>query len=155
MASRDCIKTITIGSTVNEMQNSVVWAGNTIVSLSLDGTLNYIDAESLEVVKHVAGHRDAAAAIAWDASTSGIASVCQGGRMVKWAAGETPTSFVASLVKGEAHTKRAVGVAAASGRIASIGWDDHVRVADAATGEFIFKVCRSTARAYVGGRKLI
>ena len=58
MASLSCIKTVVVGSALADMQNSVFWSngGGPVVSLSLDGNLNFFapggDAPSLVVSGH-------------------------------------------------------------------------------------------------------
>merc|ERR1712137_1170590 len=58
MAARSCISTFTFGSQIGDMQVSCIWAGDTMISLSLDGSLNYLNpADPSTPIVKIIGHQ--------------------------------------------------------------------------------------------------
>jgi WD40 repeat protein len=143
MESYKCIATATVGGgAVGDMQSSVVWAGDRIISLSLDGTLNYFDAATLELQRRVLGHQEPASGVAFDASAGAAATVCRGGALFKWQVGaggdgSDAASFEGVPLAGDAHTKRGTGIAAAGGEGISMGFDDCVKILSLATDKVL------------------
>lgn len=105
-----------------------------------DGTLNYLTpsaaASSEPPSRRVQGHQAAAQYIDFDPSTGELVTGDLAGRVCVWRPTDAParTAFVASVVGGEAPTKKVAGVAARGGALAVIAWDDKLRIGDAAGG---------------------
>ena len=74
VASKNLICSVTIGSELGDQQLGVCWSNNgQIVSVSLDGSLNYIDESSGSVSRKVTGHVNAISSLARLADGSFIA----------------------------------------------------------------------------------
>jgi WD repeat-containing protein 1 (actin-interacting protein 1) len=134
-----CEATFSIGSKPEDMQNSVVWPAKSesLVSLSLDGSLNYVSLASKTVSKKIEGHKEAIAVFSYDAKTSTFITGDLGGRVCIWKSiDETNTRFVAKYTSGEIPTKKLSGVSIAGDVMTAVSWDDKLRLGDAVTGEF-------------------
>lgn len=133
-----CVATVTLGSTPDAMQNSVTWpSAGTIVSLSLDGTLNFISTASFAVERTLSGHSAAVCALDIDRSSGTIVTGDMNGRVVVWTPrNEARTIFDARATSGEVAGKKIGAVAVGGGGMASGAWDDKLRMGDAVTGAF-------------------
>jgi WD40 repeat protein len=126
------------GVSIQDQQVGVTWpAGRNdglIISLDLEGNLNYFHVDKAEgPVKVVRGHQKA---ITSAASAPGSGSLITGsyeGRARSW---DLKTG-AADLVDGEMHSNQVSGLAAGNGRVYSVGWDDSLRTADVAQMSFI------------------
>jgi WD40 repeat protein len=135
-----CAATFTLGKTADEMQNGVVWAtADTIVSLSLDGTLTYLKASGSSaedaVVRRVKGHVGPACVCDFDAKTGRMLTGDMAGRACIWnPANEQRTQFEAVVASGEVASKKLSGISVAGDEFATVSWDDKLRIGDATTG---------------------
>lgn len=139
-SSFPCLSTLSIGKAIDDMQVGLVWpAPDLIVSLSLDGTLNYInpaDTAATEPQARVRGHQAPATVFDYDQATGRIYSADAAGRTCVWSpSDEARTTYVASVATGEVATKKASAIAVRGAELAVGAWDDKLRVGDAATGE--------------------
>jgi WD40 repeat protein len=134
------VATFTVGAKAEDMQNSVVWVNPaTIVSVSLDGTLNYFSPAAAEggPVRRVFGHSAPVNSMDFDERTGRFFTGCQGGRVCIWnPKDDARTLYEGATTAGEVATKKVAGVAAAGGEVASVAWDDKLRIGDATTGVF-------------------
>lgn len=139
MTSFTCTQTIALGGDVGDMQNSVCWTStNIIVSLSLSGALNFFRAGETEPFRVVVGHQAPINALAFDESTSRLVTVCSAGRVLHWTpSGPGADQLTAAPFLGEHHGGKATAVVVSGGQVATIGWDDRLRIADGATGDLI------------------
>lgn len=120
---------------VGDQQVGVVWARDgLIISLNLDGDLNYLKEGSATPEKIVQGHNKSITAI-------GIGSDGQGkdvwtgsfdGRVCHWDVG----TGVGSIVDGQTHTNQVTQFTAVSGHTYSVGWDDTLRTVDESAKTF-------------------
>lgn len=133
-----CEASLPIGSGAGDVQNSVTWAAeDLIVSLSLDGTLNFLRPSTAAVAKRVTGHVEPMNCLDYDAKTGYIVSGDNSGRVCVWApVDEARTRFVATVASGDVPAKKASGVAVAGSEVAVIAWDDKLRIGDLTTGVF-------------------
>ena len=136
-----CLSTLSLGSRAEDMQNGVAWpSADTIVSLSLDGTFNYVrvDAGGTGAVlsRSVSGHVAAVCAMDINAATGGLVTGDAAGRVMVWTprAGAAAGVLDASPAVGELAAKKVAAVCCAGGGLAVASWDDKLRVGDAATG---------------------
>lgn len=135
-----CVATFNFGATPEEMQNSVCWPdASTIISLSLDGTLNYVDAKSAGgadgITRKVKGHQAPACVFDFDLKTGKFYSGDMSGRACIWnPLDETRTHFSATVATGEVANKKLSGIAVAGDEFATVAWDDKLRIGDAVTG---------------------
>ena len=135
-----CTAVFTLGKAVDDMQMSVVWPSpELVVSLSLDGTLNYLTptaaASAEPPARRVYGHAAAAQFIDVDAASGEIVTGDLAGRVCVWrSADASRTAFSAAVLGGDVPAKKIAGVATAGGRVAVVAWDDKLRLGDLAGG---------------------
>lgn len=137
-----CIATVAVGAgRPEDMQNSVVWPSpGLIVSLSLDGTLNFItaggaDAAGYAVARTLGGHQAPATVVDIDRATGRLYSGDMGGRVVMWVPrGDGGAVFDATVASGDVPSKKVSALAVAGGQLAVGSWDDKLRIGDATTG---------------------
>jgi WD40 repeat protein len=123
---------------IPDQQVGVTWpAGRSdglVISVDLEGNLNYFQEGSAKPVKVVRGHSKAitAAASAPDSKTLWTGSY--DGRARSW----DLSTGAADLIDGEMHSNYVSGIAAEpqGGRIYSVGWDDTLRTIDASQLSF-------------------
>jgi WD40 repeat protein len=140
--SGECVRSWRMGGegvSVQDQQVGVTWpAGRSdglIISLDLEGNLNYFNVDKTEgPIKVVRGHQKA---ITSAASAPGSGSLITGsyeGRARSW---DLKTG-AADLVDGEQHSNQVSGLAAGhQGRVYSVGWDDSLRTTDVSQKSFI------------------
>lgn len=74
ISSGDCVSTTTVGDQLPDQQLGVVWSpSGQIISVSLDGTLNYIDEASQTVSRKVFGHVNSISTVARQSDGSYLA----------------------------------------------------------------------------------
>jgi len=128
---------------IPDHQVGVVWPGGrtdgVVISLNLAGNLSYFAEGSRQPVKVVQGHQKNITSLVASTGAGEHETLWTGdidGRICGWNAGEG----LGVNVDGEAHTSYVSGITSASeggGRLYSIGWDDTLRIIDAAQNTFI------------------
>lgn len=133
-----CVGTFALGKGVEDMQEAVAWpAPELIVSLSLDGTLNYLKPGEAEPVARVVGHQAPANFIDVDPATGEIATGDIAGRVCVWRpTDDARTIYAARVMKGDVAAKKIAGVALRGGVLTAVAWDDKVRSGESAAEEF-------------------
>ena len=140
------IALFTLGTKPEDMQNAVAWSpvpGGSVVSLSLDGTLNVFSTAAMAHAaagapsSRVVGHVAPVNVLDLDATTGMMFTGDQAGRVVVWTpTNDARTVYEARLASGDVPTKKLAAVAVAGGALAAAAWDDKLRIGDAATGVF-------------------
>lgn len=145
------------GVSVGDQQVGVVWTPRSdglIISLNLDGDLNYLTEGNDKPIKIVQGHNKAMTAMGTDAEGQGQVLVTGSfeGRVCKW----DVSSGVGTAVDGQTHTNQVTQFASAPGRAYSVGWDDTLRIIDESAGTFVGDSLKLPAQpkgiAAAGGR---
>ncbi|RLO00604.1 hypothetical protein DYB28_001445, partial [Aphanomyces astaci] len=123
VASLSVVITFTFGSgAIEDMQVSVVWVGDFLVSLSLSGDLNYLDLSHPDKpLRVVQGHQVSLQALAVDTDTGALVTGSYDGAVVSWHAS------IGRRFTGAAHTAKVTSIDVHRGIVASGGWDDVVR----------------------------
>jgi WD40 repeat protein len=101
-----CVATISLGERIDDMQLGVCWPlPGTIISVSLDGTLNYVSPnDGGAVTARVFGHRDPALVMAIDPASGNIYTGDASGRVCVWRPeDEARTIFDARIISGALH----------------------------------------------------
>jgi len=137
--------------TISDQQVGVVWPhGRTdglIISLSLDGNLNYLQEGSSKPIKVVQGHNKSITALGASPDSKGK-SVLTGsfdGRVCSW----DIASGLGSVVDGQSHSNQVKQFASASpGRIYSVAWDDTLRAVDESANTFAGSSVKLTAQPH-------
>jgi WD40 repeat protein len=134
VAERTVVQTFTFAEkpALTDMQVACLWAGEQMISLSLSGDMNYLDAATPTAPrKIIPGHSCSVTALAISAQGAIVSSSYDGVVCLRKAGGQQ------NHLKGAGHGKRVAGLATSpSGQIYSIGWDDCVRIAEEGSGEY-------------------
>lgn len=147
------------GVSIPDQQVGVTWpAGRTdglIISLDLEGNLNYFNVDKAEgPIKVVRGHQKAITSAASTPESGSLSTGSYEGRARIW----DLKSGAADLVDGEMHSNQVSGLAAGNGIVCSVGWDDSLRTADTAQKSFIGGAVKTAGQpkgvavAQVGGK---
>lgn len=121
---------------IADQQVGVVWPREgLVISVDLDGNLNYLEEGKAKPVRVVRGHQKTITAAGLSDSKTFWTGSFEG-RICAW----NLADGVSEKADGEAHTNYVSGFAPSSdGRIYSVGWDDTLRTLD------------TSARSFVGG----
>lgn len=128
--TRECVATYSLGAAVTDMQVGVVWAGDYLVSLSLSGALNYLDAAApgAPPTQTLVGHVGNLTALCVGPGGA-VATADFGGAICVRQPGAQAAHFA-----GKGHGKRVSGLAVSpAGVLYSVGWDDKLRASSIAT----------------------
>jgi WD repeat-containing protein 1 (actin-interacting protein 1) len=123
---------------VSDHQVGVTWpigrSDGMVISLNLNGDLNYLSEGSQRPTRIVQGHNHSITAIGlthgqeqtlWTGSFEG--------RVCNW----DILSGVGSVVEGQTHTNRVSGFSSTPNRVYSVGWDDTLRIVDEPVKTFV------------------
>ncbi|KAF0700925.1 Aste57867_8573 [Aphanomyces stellatus] len=122
VASLSVVTTFTFGTAVQDMQCSVAWVGDFLVSLSLSGDLNYLDVTNPSTPSRVLqGHQVSLQAVAVDPESATIVTGSYDGAVVAW------KNSTGHRLGGAPHTAKVTSIDVHKGLVASGGWDDVVR----------------------------
>lgn len=135
-----CTQTWRLGGdavSVGDQQVGVVWTPRSdglIISLSLDGNLNYLQDGDSKPTRVVQGHNKSMTAMATDNEGKGqtLWTGSFDGRVCTW----DVSSGVGAAVDGQSHTNQVSQFASSSGRAYSVGWDDTLRIIDESANTF-------------------
>ncbi|KAF2772494.1 tricorn protease domain 2-containing protein [Teratosphaeria nubilosa] len=145
---------------VSHQQVGVTWpAGRTdglIISIDLEGNLNYFQEGEDNPIKTVLGHQKAITSAAYLTDTTTLWTGSYDGRARSW----DLSTGAAKPIDGESHSNYVASISASAkeGRIYSVGWDDTLRTVDAAQSSFVGSAIKSdgqpkgVAVAVVGGK---
>lgn len=140
--SGQCVQTWRIGEegsvNVGDQQVGVVWPhGRTdglIISLSLNGDLNYLTEGSPKPIKVVQGHNKSVTALSAGSDGKTLTTGSFDGRVCAW----DVSTGIGSAVEGQAHSNQVTQFAsAAGGQTYSVGWDDTLRIIQPSTNNFL------------------
>ncbi|SMR56478.1 unnamed protein product [Zymoseptoria tritici ST99CH_3D1] len=118
---------------VQNQQVGVTWpsgrSDGLVISVDLQGNLNYFQEGSAKPVKVIRGHQKAINAVASAPNSKTLWAGSADGRSRNW----DLSTGAADLIDGESHSNFVSGIAAepSGERIYSIGWDDTLRTIDA------------------------
>ncbi|KAH7026029.1 WD40-repeat-containing domain protein [Microdochium trichocladiopsis] len=126
------------GVSVQDQQVGVVFphgrSDGLIISLNLNGDLNYLKEGSAEPVKVVQGHNKAITAlgVASDGKSDKLWTGSFDGKVCSW----DVSAGVGAVVDGQTHTNQVVQFGSDAGRAYSVGWDDTLRIVDESANTF-------------------
>ena len=125
------------GVSVSDQQVGVTWPAGRgdglIISIDLEGRLNYFNNDKPDPVKVLHGHQKAITAAAYLPSAKQLWTGSAEGRARAW---DLATGMAEEL-DGEGHSNYVSGIAASDGRVYSTGWDDTLRTADGSQLSFL------------------
>ncbi|KAK1070078.1 WD40 repeat-like protein [Friedmanniomyces endolithicus] len=150
------------GVSIADQQVGVTWpAGRSdglIISVDLEGNLNYLREGKEKLVRVVRGHQKAVTAAGVLVDSKTLFTGSSDGRARAW----DLTSGAAEFSDGEMHSNYVSGLAASpsEGRIYSVGWDDTLRTIDASQRSFTGTTVKTSGQplsvvvATAGGKPL-
>ncbi|KAI1824603.1 WD40 repeat-like protein [Xylaria intraflava] len=122
------------GARVDDQQVGVVWpqgrSDGLIISLSLNGDLNYLKEDRDKPIRIVQGHNKSVTAMGGNGQTLWTGSF--DGKVCTW----DVLSGVGTAVDGQCHTNQVTDFASAAGQAYSVGWDDTLRTIDVSANTF-------------------
>lgn len=127
------------GVSVPDQQVGVTWprgrSDGLVVSVDLEGNLNYFQESNDALVKTVRGHQKAITSASYLPTSKTLFTGSYDGRIRSW----DMNTGAAGPIDGETHTNYVSGIAASSedSRVYSTGWDDTLRTVDAAQTSFL------------------
>ena len=143
--------TWTLGDTadVSAQQVGVVWPGGRsdglVISLSLNGNLNYLNKGSPKPTKVISGHQKNITALAASNESGSSATLWTGsadGRVCAW----DMANGTAETIEGETHSNIISGLATSTDskhpQLYSVGWDDTLRMVDIGAKTFTGKATK-------------
>jgi WD40 repeat protein len=141
-AEGKCLRSWRVGEegsvSAAHQQVGVVWVpgrkNDLIISLSLDGDLNYFEEGDDKPIKKVQGHNKSitALAVSTDGKSGTITTGSFDGRVCSW----DVSSGTGTAIDGQAHTNQVAQFASTPGRVYSVGWDDTLRIIDGSAKTF-------------------
>jgi WD40 repeat protein len=133
IASGAVEKTFTFGSDVEDMQQCALWHKDHMVTVSLNGNINFLDMENPSKPKRViTGHVGNLTAMCADKAKGIIYTGDANGAVCKWVDG------IATLLSGKGHGKGITDIAVShdGSKVISTGMDDKLRINDAVAATF-------------------
>lgn len=141
--TREMVVKFVMGKDILDQQIGCVWAGNTLITVSLSGNLTYLDRNDPEhPLKVIYGHSQALSSIlAIPSDKPCHVSADISGKMLWW----DTDSGVAHPFLGNGHTNKVIGLCYDNDRkkIISAAWDDTVKFTS--TSDFDFSNSTSVA----------
>ncbi|KAJ3110660.1 hypothetical protein HK100_002959 [Physocladia obscura] len=138
IASKTVVNTFNVGETSGLVENQQVgclWQGEYIISLSLNGDINYFEKSSTTPVRVVKGHQKAITALTTVPSTKTFYTGSYDGQVHAWSLENGKPAH--HKVTGSGHSNQVKALYAdATGKIVSIGLDDTLRTIDNSTKTF-------------------
>ena len=135
-----CVHTWRLGEegkvSIPDQQVGVCWPRDgLVISVDLEGNLNYLSEGSSKPTQIIQGHQKAITATGYTSESKTLWTGSSEGRICAWntAAGS------AEKADGPAHSNYVSGFATSpsDGRAYSVGWDDTIRTIDASTKTFV------------------
>ena len=135
-----CVHTWRLGEegkvSIPDQQVGVCWPRDgLVISVDLEGNLNYLSEGNPRPAKVIRGHQKAVTAIGYTPDSKTLWTGSSEGRICAWntAAGS------AEKADGSAHSNYVSGLATSplDGRAYSVGWDDTIRTIDVSTKTFV------------------
>jgi len=124
-----CVQTFNIGAAVDDQQLGCLWQGRFLLSMSLSGHINYLDAGSGQVVQRLDGHNKFVTALDVNAADRQIFSGSYDANLVRWNVSDAATTHF----EGKGHTNQIARLTLAGGKIVTGAMDDSVRITPVST----------------------
>ena len=113
----------------NYHQVGALWAGSYLISLSLNGDLNYLDPRMNKPAKIVKGHQKGISSLAISNDT--IFTGSSDGTIRHWT-----TATGNEEISGQGHNNRVISLGSSDDKIYSCGMDDSFRALSISTKQF-------------------
>jgi len=122
-----------MGCEIDDMQVGCVWPGDKLISISLNGNINYLDVETKKTTKIVKGHTKAIVASCLSEDRKTLFTSSFDGLIYYW----DLSTGVGELVGGSGHRNQVQNMSCVGSTIVTCGMDDTVRYLDVAEKKFI------------------
>lgn len=123
VATQTATTTFELGPNIEDQQVGCLWQGQYLVSLSLSGDMNYLDASSpSKPIKVIKGHTKPLMSVAVSKDSKTFFTGDVSGRICSW---DVATGVADALEGG--HTNQATALVTTGDNLVSIGMDDTVR----------------------------
>lgn len=122
-SNKECI-TFPMGDDIGDMQVACAWAKTTLLTLSLNGNLNYLNAETQKIEKSIKGHVKAIVNSCLTADKSTLFTASFDGNVMHW----NLQSGLGEFVEGAGHPSQVQNMVRFGDSIATCGIDDTVRL---------------------------
>jgi len=121
----NCLTTFTFGNDVSDQQVGCLWQGDTLVSLSLSGDINYLDSGNpSKPSRIVKGHNKVITAIAFDSSKNKLLTGDYEANVVEW---DIQTGSTTGFT-GSKHTNQVSQMQVQGRSLVTVSMDDSVKV---------------------------
>lgn len=120
------------GTQVNDMQVGCLWQDDTVMTVSLSGHINYLDAATAQPKKIIKGHNKPIVSLAVSPDGSTFYTGDSNGLIVSW----KTASSDSEEIKGKGHTNQVNDMVLDGDNIISVGIDDTIRFTKPASGEY-------------------
>lgn len=133
--ANECTFATTGDAQVGDMQVGALWTNaNLILSVSLNGNINFWNPGTTSPLRVLQGHQVAIGALLVDYAKEAVYTGSFDGVVCS----TSVTSYICTRLQGTdarnicggAHGGKVVGMAQVGNQVYSVGWDDHIRVAD-------------------------
>lgn len=137
VSSRKLISVVQTGPNVEDQQLSVIWLNNHIVSVSLSGFINYIDAETSSISRIIKGHNKPITALTLSHDKKFLFTADFEGNITRWTIENGRSERVSPAI----HKTQVSGLTILrDGVVASIGWDDTIAYSEGLLGNTLDNV---------------
>lgn len=126
---------------IGDMQVAVTWIKSHMISISLNGDINFLHESSPTPVRRIQGHQVAITAMHLDRVSSILYTGSFDGVVISRNLKTGETSKVLGtdkkIISGGSHAGKVVGLSFDRGELVSVGWDDAIRFANIETGRYL------------------
>jgi len=112
-----------MGNEIGDMQVGCVWPGDKLISISLNGNINYLDVESQKTTRVVKGHIKAIVASCLSEDRKTLFTSSFDGLIYYW----DLSTGVSNLIEGSGHRNQVQNMSCIGSTIVTCGMDDTVR----------------------------
>ena len=125
------VSTFEFGAGVEDQQLGCIWQGGDLLSIGLNGYLNYLDPNSGKLIKSIHGHMNFITSLAHDGSSDSFYSGSYDSSQIRWNIKDASTS----IYLGAGHTNQISALAVDGSSVYSAGMDDCFGVAPLGEGQ--------------------
>lgn len=121
------VTTFVMGDEVEDQQLGCLWSGDFMISVSLSGYINYLDARTPRPVRVVKGHNKPITKMIKDKDAGTLVTSGSDGRVIAW----DVVDGSGSVIEGEGHNCQVNGLHRIHGtKVGSVGIDDTLKYFD-------------------------
>lgn len=130
VATGKAVTSFDFGADVNNQQLGCIWQGNDLISIGLNGYLNYLDPASGKVTRSVLGHMNFITSFGYDTSSDSFFSGSFDSTQIRWNLKDASTD----VFIGAGHTNQLSALVVDGSHLYSAGMDDCFGVSPVAVG---------------------